>query len=335
MIAIFSQLADAIEQEGSAALVSLIRTEGSSPREAGARMVVRPSGAFNGSIGGGALEWEALARARAALSLGRGPAIFVRQSLGPQLGQCCGGQIALLTETFGKQDLASLSQMAAIAREGVLQTKSHLDSDGRLTRRISALANQTHDIVQLPDGSIVETFIDRASLLFLFGAGHVGRALILALAPLPFHVRWIDPRSDLFPSHVPLNVVKVQPSDVAAEIEAAPSGAFVLVMTHSHALDFEIVSKALAMDRFAYVGLIGSQSKRGRFVRRLAALGVTTRQISRLTCPIGVAGITGKEPATIAAATAAQLLMLREHYGAEIQGRSLVEQSPSVSVMIP
>jgi xanthine dehydrogenase accessory factor len=312
MMSVFSQLRDAIQQEGSASLVSLLGTEGSSPREAGARMVVRPSGAFQGSIGGGALEWEALAHAQTELQRGRGPVRFLRWSLGPQLGQCCGGRITLMIETFDCADLAELSRLAEIAETGALQTIARLAADGRWIREKVELASGRRAILQVADGLIEESFADPASRLFLFGAGHVGKAVVWAMAPLPFTLRWIDPRPDIFPAMIPQNAVCVQARDVLAELEAAPSGAFILIMTHSHALDLDIVSQALALRRFPYVGLIGSHSKRARFISRMAAVGLDDSQIAGLTCPIGIAGITGKEPASIAAATAAQLLIVRE-----------------------
>jgi xanthine dehydrogenase accessory factor len=322
MRTIFSQLRDAIDEEGRASLVSLLKTDGSSPREAGARMVVRPSGAFHGSIGGGALEWKALAAAQAELERGRGPVRFLRWSLGPELGQCCGGRIALMIETFDAQDRAPISQLAETATNGALHTRARLAADGRWLREITDQTNGSDAIVQLADGSIEESFADSSSRLLLFGAGHVGKAVVWAMAPLPFKLRWIDPRPDIFPRLVPQNAVAVPAGDVLAELAATPPGAFILVMTHSHALDFDLVTKALALGRFPYVGLIGSQSKRARFIRRMSALGLEKSQIARLTCPIGVAGITGKEPATIAAATAAQLLIVREHMGAELASHS-------------
>jgi xanthine dehydrogenase accessory factor len=317
MTTIFSQLRDAIDEEGRASLVSLLKTDGSTPREAGARMVVRPSGAFHGSIGGGALEWKALAAAQAELERGRGPVRFLRWSLGPELGQCCGGRIALMIETFDAQDRAPISQLAETATNGVLHTRARLAADGRWLREITGQTNGAVAIVQLADGSIEESFADPSSRLLLFGAGHVGKAVVWAMAPLPFKLRWIDPRPAIFPRLVPQNAIAVHAGDVLAELTATPPGAFILVMTHSHALDFDLVTKALALGRFPYVGLIGSQSKRARFIRRMSALGLEKSQIARLTCPIGVAGITGKEPATIAAATAAQLLIVREQMGVE------------------
>jgi xanthine dehydrogenase accessory factor len=332
MISIFAQLCEAIEQEGSAALVSLTDTDGSSPRAAGARMVVRPSGGFNGSIGGGALEWQALARAKATLERGRGPVVSVRQALGPELGQCCGGRVAMMIETFDRRDLGELRDLAEASADHALQTRARLTAEGRLSRQIVAAGVYHAAIVRQPDGTIMENFGDELSLLLLFGAGHVGKALMLALAPLPFLVRWIDPRPAIFPRLVPSNVVKIESRNCEAEIEGAAANALVLVMTHSHALDFDIVKKALSLDRFAYVGLIGSMSKRARFVKRLAAFGLSDGQLSGLTCPIGIEGIVGKEPATIAAAVTAQLLIVRERQLAELGRETRAPDAPVKSV---
>jgi xanthine dehydrogenase accessory factor len=133
----------------------------------------------------------------------------------------------------------------------------------------------------------------------------------LALAPLPFAVRWIDPRRQEFPPLAPANVAMVASDDPPAELSAAPDGAFVLAMTHSHPLDLAVVAEALRQDRFRYVGMIGSTTKRARFLSQLRAAGIAEELVARLVCPIGVAGVVGKEPAVIAVAVAAQLLMAR------------------------
>src|SRR5260370_20699015 len=127
----FRRLIDAIEAEGSASLVTLARVEGSSPREAGARMVVRPSGGFHGTIGGGALEWAALAAARAALKDGRGPASRRSLALGPELAQCCGGRVEWRIETFDKRNLADLTPIAAAGSAGPAALKAKIHDNGR------------------------------------------------------------------------------------------------------------------------------------------------------------------------------------------------------------
>jgi xanthine dehydrogenase accessory factor len=136
--------------------------------------------------------------------------------------------------------------------------------------------------------------------------------LILALAPLPLRVAWIDSRSDSFPARLPANVRAVVSSSPLTQLAAAPAGSFVLIMTHSHGLDLEITHAALADGRFPYVGLIGSATKRARFSKRLREAGLPEDRIAGLVCPIGIAGIGGKEPAVIAAATAAELLLRDE-----------------------
>ena len=146
----------------------------------------------------------------------------------------------------------------------------------------------------------------------VFGAGHVGSALVNVLATLDCNVRWIDSRRNVF-GRVPHNALAVESRDPALEVAAIPPGAFVLVMTHSHALDFDICARALARRDLAYVGLIGSQSKRRRFIKRFEEHGLSQKDIARLTCPIGVDGVPGKRPAEIAVSVSAQLLERRGH----------------------
>ena len=146
----------------------------------------------------------------------------------------------------------------------------------------------------------------------LFGAGHVGRALVSMLGTLPCRVRWIDPRPDAFPDHVPPNVdVEISPAP-EREVAGLPDGAWLLVMTHSHALDFGVVSRALQEGRFAHIGLIGSATKRARFEKRFRELGITEAAIASLVCPIGIKGISGKQPGEIAVAALADILRRRE-----------------------
>jgi xanthine dehydrogenase accessory factor len=312
----FRRLTDAIEAEGSAALVTLARVEGSSPREAGARMVVRPSGGFHGTIGGGALEFAALEAASEALRRGRGPARRRSVALGPELGQCCGGRVEWRVETFDKRDLDDLSALA-IAEGGASSTlRARLGPDGRVQRTLTPSAGERR-LARLTDESWTEPLGGLSRAVYLFGAGHVGRALALALAPLPFAVRWIDPRRDAFPAHAPANVTLIHAPEPSAELASAPDSALVVVFTHSHALDLEIVAEALRVERFGYVGLIGSATKRARFLSQMGAAGLTEVQLARLVCPIGIPGLESKDPAVIAASTAAQLLIVSERLEVE------------------
>jgi xanthine dehydrogenase accessory factor len=326
----FRRLVEAIEAEGSAALVTLARVEGSSPREAGARMVVRPSGGFHGTIGGGALEFAALQAAQAALSAGRGPALRRSLALGPELGQCCGGRVEWRVETFDRRDLDDLSALA-IAESGAADTLSaRLGLDGRVQRTLGASASGGR-LARLARESWTEPLGVLPRAIYLFGAGHVGRALALALAPLSFAVRWIDPRRGAFPAHAPANVTLIHAPEPTAELASAPDRALVVVMTHSHALDLEIVAEALRVERFGYVGLIGSATKRARFLSQMRAAGLTELELARLVCPIGVPGLESKDPAVIAASTAAQLLIVTEKLAAEegASGSGLQNGSPA------
>jgi xanthine dehydrogenase accessory factor len=305
-----------LAEHGRAALVTLAEVRGSSPREAGARMVVRPDGGFSGTIGGGALEWIALADAQSLLAApAAGGMRRLDKALGPDLGQCCGGRVAITIERFDARDRDAVAVLAAAERAGPLMTVGIADKVG-ISRRPAAPA----DLAQAPlglyarlaDGRIVERFGEQLTTLFLFGAGHVGRALSLALAPLSFAVTWADPRPGAFPQHVPANVTCLGERDPAALLKRAPDGAFVAVMTHSHALDLELVSAALTARRFAYVGLIGSATKRARFVSSMRKLGLPGELTDDLVCPIGLTAVKDKAPAAIAASVVAQLLAVRD-----------------------
>lgn len=321
-----------ITEHGAAALVTLAEVRGSSPREAGARMVVRPDGGFSGTIGGGTLEWIALAEAQALLADRRGGA-FKRldKSLGPDLGQCCGGRVIVTIERFDARDREMVETLADLERLGPLVTVATAEG-GRLARRPAA-AKEDADLpaasyAALPDGRIVERFGASATPLYLFGAGHVGRALALALAPLPFAVTWIDPRPGAFPSHVPANVQCLADLEPSRLLSQAPDGALIAIMTHSHALDLDLVAGALKAGRFPYVGLIGSATKRARFVSSLRKIGIAQDAIDRLICPIGITEIRDKAPAAIAASIAAQLLIVRETAAAATARDSIEVSSP-------
>lgn len=249
----------------SVALVRVVRTLGSAPREVGATMLVTEDG-MSGSIGGGTLEWRAMAEAQRLLRSG-GRRSCARYVLGPDLGQCCGGQVELET---------------VVVDEDAITT---LEKDG--------------------GGSVRN--------LYLFGAGHVGRSLVLVLAQTDFRIIWCDAREAAFPAAVPSNVILRADSDQPSILTGAPKGSITLVMTHSHALDLALVDASLRNPSIAATNLIGSASKRARFERRLADAGVPPQRIAGLICPIGIAGIRSKRPEAIAISTAAQLVALDEN----------------------
>ena len=315
---IWSVVAEMVASHGRCALVTVAAVRGSAPREPGARMVVVPDGGFHGTIGGGELEWRAIGFARDVLSRDAPSTTLDRFTLGPDLGQCCGGSVRLLTEVFDRERLDEAQALAAREAAGSFMTRgqigSHgverlvLDRKGQSAGRGASGMQALAPVVLEGDGLIIERFRDDHRAVWLFGAGHVGRALMLALAPLPFEVIWVDERAEIFPAAVPANVRTVRSADPAAEVARAPAGALIVVMTHSHARDLAVVHAALAAGRFGYVGLIGSDSKRARFTRRLREAGVAPARIADLVCPVGSRNIASKHPGAIAAGVAVQLL---------------------------
>ena len=308
---VWRQLTDFVARHGAAALVTVHDVKGSAPREAGAHMVVRPDGAFHGTIGGGQLEFRMLDIAREMLAAGRGPARIVDQALGPDLGQCCGGRVKILIETFDNRDLEDIAPLVeAEAAGGLFEVECRME-EGRVKRDLASAVGddrwtgwrETHGEVRTP--------------VLIFGAGHVGRALVLSLAPLPFSVRWLDDREDAFPSHIPSNAKAVRMRDPEAEIAEAGPTSLILVMTHDHPLDMAIVAAALRRG-FPYVGLIGSATKRARFGKRFREIGIPEDTIHSLVGPIGLPGIEDKDPAVIAASVTAQLLQVRERVGQDV-----------------
>lgn len=268
-----------VESHGAAVLVSVVATEGSAPRDAGAHLIVTPQG-YHGTIGGGALEWRAMANAQAMLNHPSGTRLSTH-ALGPELGQCCGGRVTLSTRILRQEDIEEIRELVSRETQGPFKI--------------------LHNGVELSFGQATRQ-------VYLYGAGHVGRALILALATLPFEVIWVDPRPEAFPRAVPENVTLVTDVDLAT----APQGSFVYIMSHSHALDLAVTDAALRNPNIAHVGLIGSATKRARFINRLRQAQVPEARLQNLICPIGIAGIKSKLPAMIAAATAAQILVLDE-----------------------
>jgi xanthine dehydrogenase accessory factor len=305
-----------IAEQGAAALVTVARAQGSSPREAGARMVVAPDGTFTGTIGGGALEWAALAEAQSLIARRDGPkSSRLDKALGPDLGQCCGGRVLLTIERFDPADNAAVVPLASAEKSGALVTVATPAADGRLARRIASgndgkSPGPGYDVKA--DGRVIERFGDEPTAFYLFGAGHVGRALAAALGPLPFAVTWIDTRPGAFPPIWPANVTAVSQGEPVALLGKAPTGAFIAVMTHSHALDLDLVIAALNAGYFPYVGLIGSATKRARFTAAMRKIGMAADVVDSLVCPIGLTEIEDKAPAAIAASVVAQLLIKRE-----------------------
>ncbi|MCX7889290.1 MAG: xanthine dehydrogenase accessory protein XdhC [Rhodobacteraceae bacterium] len=295
-------LARDIAAAGQVVRVVLAGHEGSAPREAGAAMHVW-AGGQSGTIGGGALEWEAAARARAMLAAGR-DAEVIRLALGPALGQCCGGAVTLVAERWDAGRLAGL--------RGEVVARPLPGAPEAMPLPVARLLARARDRGERPAtrivaGWLVEPVARPARMVWVWGAGHVGRAIVAVLAPLPdLKVTWIDTDPARFPAGIPAGVEQRIAPDPAALAAAAPAGAEHLVLTFSHALDLAICHALLSRD-FASLGLIGSATKRARFRSRLAALGHEPERIARIVCPIGMPAL-GKHPQAIAVGVAAALL---------------------------
>jgi xanthine dehydrogenase accessory factor len=307
---IWKALSDLVRSHGRCAMVTIVEVKGSAPREAGARMLVTGDGSYRGTIGGGALEWRAIAEAQAAIAQGKIAPRISSVVLGPDLGQCCGGQVKLVIEAMDQSDLSWIDDFACREVTVPFATKLNL-ADADVGRHVVE-GNTRSGTIELAGSILSEFFGEDQRQILLFGAGHVGRALVLAMAPLPFALIWIDPRPQSFPSVLPANASARHLQDPSSLLDDAPLGSFVLVMTHSHALDFDIVLRALKLGKFPYVGLIGSATKRARFVSRLRSAGISGNELQPLVCPIGIKGIGSKHPSVIAAATAAELLLKDE-----------------------
>jgi xanthine dehydrogenase accessory factor len=299
----------AVAAQGRVARVVIAAHDGSSPREVGAAMLVWAQGQ-SGTIGGGALEHEATALARAALARGGvaqdGPALR-RVALGPALGQCCGGRVTVLTEVY---DAASLPRPEAGLLARAVEDRPMPLAVKRMLAR--ARGEGMMPAPQLVQGWFVEPLARPTRQIWIWGAGHVGRALVAVLAPLPgLAITWVDVSRDRFPETGPEGVTVLCAATPEALVTHAPPGAEHLIVTYSHALDLELCHRLLAHG-FARCGLIGSATKWARFRSRLAALGHAPEAVARIDCPIGDPAL-GKHPQAIAVGVAAALLRQKDN----------------------
>jgi len=244
-----SALTDLQTQGEACVLVTIIEELGSTPRNAGSKMVVSAERIFD-TIGGGHLEYKAMEIAREMLASRSQNTRLERFSLGASLGQCCGGVNVLLFEPMG-----------------------------------------------LPQAQIA-----------VFGAGHVGRALVPLLASLPCRVRWIDSREQEFPAQIPDGVRQIVADEPLDEVDQLPKGSYCIVMTHNHQLDLELSAAILKRGDFAYFGLIGSKTKRVKFEHRLRDRGFDPAVLQRMRCPMGLSEVKGKLPIEIAVSIAAEVI---------------------------
>ncbi|MFC5476889.1 xanthine dehydrogenase accessory protein XdhC [Massilia suwonensis] len=334
-----------------AVLVTVAIVEGSVPREPGAKMLVQRDG-FAGTIGGGHLEHRAIEIARGMLEDGGQPKLerfALGPSLGQCCGGIAHlvfepvdrDQMVLLdarrsADTFrvipvgwtGLPSTRSTSGGVGTQSEGhasaervdggpVHPTWALFDTDGvQLAGDPVPAFDRTLGTHVFTDADgrrwLADAVLAPRAHLMLFGAGHVGAAIVRALSELPCRVTWVDEREDLFPATVPANVT-IEATDIPEVLveEAAPGTTF-LVMTHSHALDLRLSIAILSRPAADWFGLIGSDTKRRQFEHRLRERGIGKDRIESMVCPIGLPGIAGKAPAVIAASVAAQLLTVWE-----------------------
>lgn len=327
------ELTDLAAAGEPAVLVTVAGIRGSAPREIGAKMIVTATTSI-GTIGGGQLEYQST---RVAVGMLNDERTTLRSfPLGSSMGQCCGGVVEILFEPIVDGMPAWLRDLAALhgQREpAIIATRISTTAPAKLIVTASAVfgaGEVDSELVSkarklLADKPVtcrdVQEFYEPVVVpdlnIAVFGAGHVGTAVVSALSKLDSNIRWIDSRRDVF-RQVPANVRAVETADPALEVAAMPAQSFYLVMTHSHAIDFDVCDRILRRGDAAYCGLIGSLSKRRRFEKRYRQQGMAQSMIDSLICPIGVDGISGKKPAEIAVATAAEILKIRDRAAAHV-----------------
>ena len=241
------------EQNQAYVMVSIVALQGSSPRGVGSKILVTEDKQFD-SIGGGHLEYKAIAQSREMLATG-GQTQMINYPLGASLGQCCGGKVSLMYEVF------SVTKMPVV----------------------------------------------------VFGAGHVGRALVPLLTQLPVQVTWVDSRYDMLPKQLPSGVVGVHEEHPQDHVVDCLAGSCYLIMTHHHGVDLALTQAVLNRGDASYLGVIGSVTKGRKFRQRLAAKDYSQVTIDHLNCPMGKAGISGKQPMEVAIAIAAQVMDLYQN----------------------
>jgi len=292
-------LINACVVHGNVARVVVAAVRGSAPREVGAAMLIWAEGQ-SGTIGGGTLEHELTRTARAALSGGQDA--LSKHALGPDMGQCCGGAVDVLTEFYDH------ARATALPEDVIARGPSPMPLS---VSRVLAKARNAAQPLQatLLDGWLIEPVAKPNRHLWIWGAGHVGRALVSTLSPLPdLAITWVDTGAQRFPDEIPTGVTQLTAEEPQRLVAYAPHDAQHLIVTYSHSLDLALCN-ALLSRGFSYAGLIGSATKWARFRKRLGELGHSPPDIDRITCPIGDPSL-GKHPQAIALGVGTQLLQL-------------------------
>ena len=290
-------------------MVTVLRVQGSVPREPGSRMLITATGQW-GTIGGGNLEFTAAQSARLRLADNLVAPHSEVKALGPSLGQCCGGRVELLFETIDSNNAPHAnSPLPALLKRSISQvnnTRFEIVTESQPpTRRFNIQQDRGSEV-------LVESIAQQLPTVWVFGAGHVGAAVVAQLALLSCEIVWLDEREQLLgetalPACPVASLRVVASDDVVGELLSAPDNAYFVVMTHSHAIDYELC-RAILSRPFAFLGLIGSRTKRRNFEHRLKQRGIDDATINRLVCPIGIQHIQSDHPNAIALSLAAQLM---------------------------
>lgn len=290
-----SELHNAVVTHGPLTRILIADHKGSTPRDAGTSMLVWADGQ-SGTIGGGALEQQVTDFAR---TVDKPTAINI--PLGPALGQCCGGNVVVVFEPF------SIKTLPTDAEAYIRRINGESDRPLALKKLRKSIHNsgQNPDLVWL-DGWLFEPLSNPKTSLWVYGAGHVGRAIVDTFDGLPFDIKWVDTSADRFPSFIPQHADRLIANKPTNVVKYAPDTAHHVVLTYSHALDLDLCHAILSRP-FSTLGLIGSATKRARFSSKLIDLGHTPAQISSIICPIGQRQL-GKTPKAIAIGLAAELL---------------------------
>lgn len=313
-------LIDDLERTRKVVTVTCVEVKGSAPCATGSRIIVTESG-IQGTIGGGNLEYRAIEQARKLMASDK-RCLVQTLPLGPLLAQCCGGRVKLVYERFGPGDVDFFRSAKTLG--GTIHTRCLADGYSKwLATGPSRFALDAIDLDALPsdtctadtgravfDGTIWrEPLRPAPPLVCIFGGGHVGKALAHVLSIADCELVIVDPRDEVAENLA--GHFRVEQTDDPTSMDLWwRKDAAAVVLTHSHELDYAWVSAILRRGDSAYCGLIGSRTKRNRFIHRFRAEGLTDQQISHLCSPVGLTGLNSKDPVAVAISTAAQLLPL-------------------------
>ena len=333
------------QQQGqTVVLVTVIRADGSTPREVGATMLLAldQQQALNQSdtIGGGQLEYQAIDLAKAMLAGQDSRQRWIeRFNLSARLGQCCGGVMWLLFEKIepdanqqllechkawqnGQQILRQVSghqgsgwTISDHSSQGLVsafQTNDPHSKHSHQNNQYQSNSHQSNSLQVSPEWQWQQPIMPYRMKVMIFGAGHVGEAIVRCLLPIGVQITWVDTRDDFFAEDLRDQVHCIITDLPEAELDHFDRGGAILILTHDHQLDLQLCFAALqsVTQAFAFVGMIGSKSKRAIFEKRMQQRGYHQTQLEHLVCPIGIEGIHSKQPAVIAVAVVAQLLQV-------------------------